>query len=661
MIAESDAVKQIEDWLTLRCQSVNHRQIFLLCGDEEWQQTIAESTIDGFNKHYNCKLSCPWYGERLSGEDTLSTHPNQLIGQQTALVTINALERLLARQLLVLAGTIEHQGLLIVLCPPLNDWQQSWSFLAKQSYGVETTESNFAAYFREAIFTDTGTAIIDQFTGKVRLPLARLSQARPDSIDHLPFASREQHSIGQELLASLGTTGNHIISLTAKRGRGKTWLMGWLCRELITAGKKVAVISSRASALQPLFAQTDISNSAGNLSFYAPDALNFDEASCDLLLIDEAASIPIPVLLKLCNARCNCILSTTVDGYEGTGQGYLNRLLPEVQSRYQGFNELSLQQPLRWQESDSLERLLDNIFFLTTDMPTPQKLASGGNVDYFAVSKEQLLNEPNLLEQVYTLLKLAHYQTTADDLIRLLDCPDQSLYIARSELSVEGVMLVIEEGNAQVSALSNEISSGQRRVAGHMSLQLSSFEAREPAFCALRLLRINRIAVAKQHRRQGIASGLIEFLRKQATRLTRIDALTTIFGSQPELEHFWQNTGFSFHYRGRKTNKASNAENVLYVLPISNNGKHCFVNNKRLTTAKHKAKIKDFIAGYRTLLHCRDSFAWLREQANQKDASSILLKLELTPKKLQIRDFFEFGITTESELKTFLAELVNQH
>ncbi len=98
MIAESDAVKQIEDWLTLRCQSVNHRQIFLLCGDEEWQQTIAESTIDGFNKHYNCKLSCPWYGERLSGEDTLSTHPNQLIGQQTALVTINALERLLARQ-----------------------------------------------------------------------------------------------------------------------------------------------------------------------------------------------------------------------------------------------------------------------------------------------------------------------------------------------------------------------------------------------------------------------------------------------------------------------------------------------------------------------------------------------------------------------------------
>ena len=48
MIAERDAVKQIEDWLTLRCQSVNHRQLLLLCGDIDWQQSIAEATIEHF-------------------------------------------------------------------------------------------------------------------------------------------------------------------------------------------------------------------------------------------------------------------------------------------------------------------------------------------------------------------------------------------------------------------------------------------------------------------------------------------------------------------------------------------------------------------------------------------------------------------------------------
>ncbi|MDM7860059.1 GNAT family N-acetyltransferase [Alteromonas sp. ASW11-36] len=659
MIAVSDAVKQIDEWLTQRCQSVNHRQLLMLCGEKVWQQAIAEYTIDSFQQYYGTELPCSWYGERLSNKAVLPHHPNHLIGQQTLLVTYNASERLAAKHFLVLAGTIVHQGLLVVLSPSLATWRHSLTFLAKQSYGTQTSGSAFATYLQNMIVGDSSVAIIEQQSGEIRLPLAPVEHVMSVDTNCAPFATSEQRVVGTAMKAKLAEGENYILSLTARRGRGKTWLLGWLCSAVLAEAGRVAVVSSRASAIKPLFAQTDASKAQQNLRFYPPDSSDLKDSDYDLLVIDEVASIPIPLLLTLCQARCNCILSTTIDGYEGTGQGFLHRLLPEIQSRYRHYNAFQLEQPLRWHLNDSLENLLTRVFCLSATIKMPESQLNTSDFYCRQVCSTELLEQPELFRQVFALLKLAHYQTTAEDLIRLLDSPEQLLFLAYVESQVVGVLVIIEEGNSQVSSLREEISSGQRRVAGHMSLQLCAFNTRAPEFCDLKLWRVNRIAVASPFRRRGIASALLDLATQCAREHQQIDAITTLFGSQPEIEQFWQQSGFSFYYRGRKTNKASNAENVLYVSPISRTGKHCFNLNKTLTPSQHKAKIRDYIAGYRAAGHCQQSFAWFGKNANDIQTQQIMQRLSETSRKLRITDFAEFGFKCESQIKEYLRRLIN--
>ncbi len=67
----------------------------------------------------------------------------------------------------------------------------------------------------------------------------------------------------------------------------------------------------------------------------APDALLASKEKAAWLIVDEAAAIPAPLLRQLVSRFPRTLLTTTVQGYEGTGRGFLLKFcasLPHLQS-----------------------------------------------------------------------------------------------------------------------------------------------------------------------------------------------------------------------------------------------------------------------------------------------------------------------------------------
>ena len=105
-----------------------------------------------------------------------------------------------------------------------------------------------------------------------------------------------------------------------------------------------------------------LSQQGEGVDFYAPDALleqcrQQAPEDVDWLLIDEAAVIPAPMLRELIAFFPQVLLTTTVQGYEGTGRGFLLKFCASLPS----CRTFSLEQPMRWAISDPVESWLKSL------------------------------------------------------------------------------------------------------------------------------------------------------------------------------------------------------------------------------------------------------------------------------------------------------------
>lgn len=97
--------------------------------------------------------------------------------------------------------------------------------------------------------------------------------------------------------------------------------------------------------------------------FMAPDALLASQETAAWLIVDEAASIPAPLLRQLVSRFPRTLLTTTVQGYEGTGRGFLLKFcasLPRLQS-------FSLSAPIRWAAGCPLESAIRQLLIFNDE------------------------------------------------------------------------------------------------------------------------------------------------------------------------------------------------------------------------------------------------------------------------------------------------------
>ena len=444
-----------------------------------------------------------------------------LLGQEFEHILFDGRNGIHLEALAIAAGTLKMGG---TLCLVLSDWENLSQQPDQDSLRWNGNQSaiatpNFIYHFKQCI-------------ERYHFPILREESA----VEFTPiFYSSEHHKNAtlaqQQIIETILQAEQDIYFLTAKRGRGKSALLGMLANQIqvpvyLTAPNKSAVHSV-------------IEFSEGSIEFIAPDELairlqhepEFNQSAW--LLVDEAAMIPLPLLQEYSQYFQHIVFSTTIHSYEGTGRGFELKFKRKIHRTFQHFE---LKQPLRWKENDPLEHFIDDLLLLNTEDEF-QQFPFQPHLPY-QIREVQKIHH---IVDFYSLMTLAHYRTSPLDLRRLLDGENQRFYFAEYQQNLLGAIWALEEGNMADDELIIQIQQGKRRPKGNLVPQALCFHENLSQACKLRSLRISRIAVQPNWQKKGIGQNLMKFMEN-----SEVDFLSVSFGYTDELAKFWQKCGFFF-------------------------------------------------------------------------------------------------------------------
>jgi tRNA(Met) cytidine acetyltransferase len=696
------ALQQLRDWLfapyytqavtqksDVKSKSVRpqiHRRLLVISGESRFVHNTVNLLL--------ADVPSQCLAEEFSECQLKGKNRKVLLGSERDIAILHCQETFSPGNFMALTGTIKHSGCLIVTCPPFDKWpqQRHASFI---SFGYECNDSAYLKRFIKLLTEDHCIAI--HSPDSTRLPnhydmryiategevqtLSNIPESAhiplDQSINESLFKSTEQR-VAFDALCEQFEKNNLNTLIAASRGRGKSSLLGIFIWHLLHEGKCILLTSALFENVHSVFRQIDrmckydeiseknnkkvrknennhndsalsVSDKKrkvgeGTVEWVAPDNPKLINGHSDIVFIDEAASFPIPILLNVIKNHRQWLLSTTLQGYEGSGSGFIHKLLPRLDSHLQNttgqsLNIIELHTPLRWFINDPLENFvnkaclfdprsenLDSILkrnYLSAPTFEPgqeepfKHSVSRAPLSEITVSKTtfQGLSE-KVLEDVMVLLTLAHYQTTPDDLMRLLDSPDLILFLLHQNAKIIGAAVINVEGGEKLQDIADNIATGERRLKGHLSAQQLSLITANPALAKLNYWRINRIAVSLELQGNGLGTFIVESI-KDAADNANIDSLTTSYGSEKKLDRFWEKNTFNCLHKGEKANKASGETSVLRAMPLSEDarmllpqvrdiydGKRNYTAFDSLTLSMqllYLTKLRHFIAGYRSL------------------------------------------------------------
>ncbi|OQX01556.1 MAG: tRNA(Met) cytidine acetyltransferase, partial [Thiothrix lacustris] len=298
------------------------------------------------------------------------------------------------------------------------------------------------------------------------------------------------------------------LVLTADRGRGKSAALGLAASQLLASGKRVLLTAPSRATVATVF-----KHAALPPRFFAPDELLQTLPEGEVLLVDEAAAIPIPLLLKMLEHYPRCVFSTTLHGYEGSGRGFVLRFQKALEARIAGWQTVRLHQPMRWSENDPLERFINQSLLLDADAVDVRAVREPSlrGIVCRRLNRDELADNEPLLRQFFGLLITAHYQTRPSDLRQMLDAPDISIHVLEQQGVIVAVALLSREGGL-AAELTAAIHAGTRRPHGHPIPQTLTFHAQMPRAAELVCERVMRIAVQPSLQNGGLGAQLLQHL-----------------------------------------------------------------------------------------------------------------------------------------------------
>lgn len=475
-----------------------------------------------------------------------------------------------------LAGTIRAGGVLLLLAPPLHDWPE---FDDPQKRRI--TVAPFAPqqvtgrYLRRlARLLEADKSILLCQAGKL---LRRATQPRhltpAEEQPPAPWRSFDQQRAAAAVVKVATGHRRRPVVLVSDRGRGKSAAFGIAAAQLIQQGRKHILLTGPAMAsvntvvdhARALLPEDDHQA----LRFVAPDELARSPQPADLLLVDEAAALPAPLLQALLKQYSRIAFATTVHGYEGTGRGFAVRFYRILDDNTNSWKSIQLSEPIRWAADDPLERLSFRMLLLDANAAADASLrdVDTRTCSIELVDRDSLLDDEAGLSELFGLLVLAHYRTRPLDLRHLLDGPNVSVYVLRMNGHVAGTVLVGDEGGFDAPA-AQAICAGETRPHGHL---LPETLAACHGLCdapRLRCARVLRIAVHPALQRRGLGTRMIEHVTACA-REQGYDYVGSSFGATPELLDFWSKRDWLPVRAGFRRGASSGCHSVVVLKPIS--------------------------------------------------------------------------------------------
>ena len=658
-----NAVKQIEAWLTARRQGVNHRDWLWIQGDLEWANAIAEHIL---KVDTHATEDAVWIGERHSDCPSLNAQQSKsLLGTECTHGVYNSFSQFDLNALYRLTGTIKSGGLLILLSPPMADWPHHCQCLPFQSYGFVNSSSDFIRYLTDRLCAEPAVVQLTPDGIKASESWHTKSteniETRQNDHDKEFKPSEEQQNIVEDILKNTAAHSKFSAVLTAKRGRGKSWLLGWVIKHFLRSEKLVALVAPQAKSTNQIFRHIDSESDKLTFTYCAPDDPKLFSATFDLVVVDEAASIPMDILKRINEYQSSCIFSTTTGGYEGSASGFQHRFIPYLEdSQLNYVKRYSLIAPMRWLVEDRVESIMDSLMVeeLALNAVKLETKPNEQSVNFVTLSSQQLIDNPELAQQVISLLSDAHYQTTPNDFVRLFDAKDSQTFLLTENEYIVGAAVCLNEGNFKSEDLILKICSGERRVKGHMTPQYLSFQTTKPEFSKFSYLRINRIAIDVRFQSSGLGSHFLRCIRDYA-KLDNIQFLSSFFGSTQQLLRFWENNAFDQFRIGEKTDKASGNKSALYLQPLAASAGEFLSSHREVSAQQQLQKLLFFAKGQRNLASVRSALEVIISLDTTKEEqapSKLLLHVSKNPLESENSIVDKFLLTGKKELSNLIRE-----
>ena len=516
-------------------QQTNHRQLIQLVGDLDWSFHQVASIVQ--------KQSYFWIGDAPQG--TVTQQYNEILGQECDLLIINALNEFDANAFSAAEGTLKGGGLLILLTPhQIDPNNHFYHYINAQLSKYPFLTITQGKYFPRPLLT---------------------SQLK--KVEHQLNLTQQK----QAIVAIKKTVTGHRrrpLVLTANRGRGKSAALGIAAKELIDSGiDSILICAPNKQATTTFFKHA---GNKSNITFIAPDLLLQTKPACSLLIIDEAAALPVPMLESITRHYSRLVFSTTLHGYEGSGRGFALRFQAILKQISPEYRTLHLDQPIRWAVNDPLESFTLNSLCLTEFNQSAPFYNEKRLTEFVQISQHELLHNKILLQSIFALLVTAHYQTKPSDLKILLNDADLSIFILRQENQVLGVVLINHEGQIN-NALSNDIFQGVRRIKGNLVPQSLALHCGFKEACSQSFARIQRIAIYPSLQNNGLGSLFIAHI-KQWSIQQKFDHLCTAFGATEQLTRFWHRHFFTPLRMGTTKDKSSGTFTLIMNIPLSKKG-----------------------------------------------------------------------------------------
>ncbi|KAK7369418.1 hypothetical protein VNO80_11455 [Phaseolus coccineus] len=270
----------------------------------------------------------------------------------------------------------------------------------------------------------------------------------------------------------------------------------------------------------------------------------------ELLVVDEAAAIPLPVVKSLLGPYL-VFMSSTVNGYEGTGRSLSLKLLQQLEERTHVsakgtkdtgrlFKKIELSESIRYASGDPIESWLNNLLCLDVSnaIPNLSRLPPPSECDLYYVNRDTLFSYHRdselFLQRMMALYVASHYKNSPNDLQLMADAPAHHLFVLlgpvdESKNQLPDILCVIQvslEGQISRKSASQSLSNGHQPFGDQIPWKFCE-QFRDTVFPTLSGARIVRIATHPSAMRLGYGSQAVELLVRyyegQLTSISEID------------------------------------------------------------------------------------------------------------------------------------------
>jgi len=258
-------------------------------------------------------------------------------------------------------------------------------------------------------------------------------------------------------------------------------------------------------------------------------------AQAELLVIDEAAAIPLPVVKKLLGPYL-VMISSTVNGYEGTGRALSLKLIEDLRKgkavgragSERTLKEVSLEEPIRYAPGDAIESWLSKLLCLDAAQVPPLRLKTlpmPSECGLFLVNRDALFSHHDASErflfQMMSLFVSSHYKNTPNDMMLMADAPAHHILVFLPPLDPDAehaelpeVLVAIQicmEGALSHESVKASLRRGVRPSGDLIPWTLAQHFLND-SFAELSGARVVRIATHPSLHRKGYASEALKQL-----------------------------------------------------------------------------------------------------------------------------------------------------